>query len=46
MRRFTGSHLDIRLIDFWKIPIDIVDAFFSLELKKGREDRNVRNFDD
>jgi len=45
MRRFTGSHLDIRLIDFWKIPIDIVDAFFSLELEKGREDKNLRSFD-
>lgn len=43
-RRFTGSHLDIRLIDFWKIPIDIVEAFFSLEAKKGREDKNVREF--
>lgn len=45
-RRFTGSHLDIRLIDFWRIPIDIVEAFFSLELKKGREDRLVRSFVD
>ncbi len=43
-RRFTGSHLDIRLIDFWKIPIDIVEDFFSLELAKGREDRNIRQF--
>ena len=44
MRRFTGSHLDIRLVDYWRIPTDIVDAFFALELKKGREDKNVRNF--
>jgi len=43
-RGFIGSHLDIRLIDFWKIPIDIVDTFFSLELERGREDRNVRRF--
>lgn len=43
-RRFTGSHLDIRLIDFWKIPLDIFDAFFSLELKKGREDKDIRKF--
>jgi len=43
-RRFTGSHLDIRLIDFWKIPIDIIDKFFSLELEKGREDKNIREF--
>lgn len=43
-RKFTGSHLDIRLIDFWKIPINVVEAFFALELKKGREDRNVRSF--
>jgi len=43
-RRFIGSHLDIRLIDFWKIPIDILDLFFTLELKKGREDGNIRKF--
>jgi len=43
-RRFTGSHLDTRLIDFWKIPIDIINDFFSLELKKGREDKNLREF--
>lgn len=43
-RRFIGSHLDIRLIDFWKIPINIVDSFFTLELKKGREDKDVRKF--
>ena len=43
-RKFIGSHLDIRLIDFWKIPIDIFDAFFSLELNKGREDKNIRKF--
>lgn len=42
--KFTGSHLDIRLVDFWKIPIDTIDAFFSLELKKGREDKNIRDF--
>lgn len=43
-RKFTGSHLDIRLVDFWKIPVEIVTAFFSLELHKGREDRDVRKF--
>ena len=43
-RKFTGSHLDIRLVDFWKIPIDIVDAFFSLELEKGREDKKIREY--
>jgi anaerobic magnesium-protoporphyrin IX monomethyl ester cyclase len=43
-RKFTGSHLDIRLVDFWKIPTDIVEAFFTLELKKGREDKSVRSF--
>lgn len=43
-RKFTGSHLDIRLVDFWKIPIEIVEAFFSLELKKGREDKRNREF--
>lgn len=43
-RKFIGSHLDIRLVDFWKIPIDTIDAFFSLELKKGREDKNIRDF--
>ena len=43
-RKFIGSHLDIRLIDFWKVPIDIFDAFFSLELKNGREDKDIRKF--
>ena len=43
-RRFIGSHLDIGLIDFWKIPIDIMDSFFTLELKKGREDTHLRKF--
>jgi len=43
-RRFTGSHLDIRLIDFWKIPIEVVEAFFNLEIEKGREDKMVRRF--
>lgn len=43
-RKFIGSHLDIRLIDFWKIPVDIFDAFFSLELEKGREDKDIRKF--
>lgn len=43
-RRFTGSHLDIRLVDYWRIPVDIVEAFFELELSKGREDRDVRKF--
>ncbi|MDD5656547.1 MAG: radical SAM protein [Elusimicrobia bacterium] len=43
-RGFIGSHLDIRLIDFWKIPLDVVEDFFRLELGKGREDRTVRSF--
>lgn len=43
-RKFTGSHLDIRLIDFWKIPLDVINEFFSLELRKGREDKNIRDF--
>ena len=43
-RRFIGSHLDIRLIDFWKIPIEILDSFFTLELQKGREDMHLRKF--
>ncbi|MGO9016331.1 MAG: radical SAM protein [Dissulfurispiraceae bacterium] len=43
-RKFIGSHLDIRLIDFWKIPIDVFDAFFSIEMANGREDKDVRKF--
>ena len=41
---FTGSHLDIRLIDYWKIPVSIIEKFYALELAKGREDRNIRTF--
>lgn len=42
--QFTGSHLDIRLIDYWKIPVDIIQKFYSLELTKGREDKDERKF--
>src|SRR3972149_1353824 len=41
---FTGSHLDIRLIDYWKIPINIIEKFYALELGKGREDKEIRGF--
>lgn len=41
---FIGSHLDIRLIDFWKIPEKTVEDFFKLEMEKGREDSKVRKF--
>ena len=41
---FIGSHLDIRLIDFWKIPVEIVRKFYNLELTKGREDYKERKF--
>lgn len=45
-RKFIGSHLDIRLIDFWRIPIHTIDDFFALELNKGREDKDIRRFND
>lgn len=41
---FTGSHLDLRLADYWQIPRRVLDRFFALELSKGREDRSIRNF--
>lgn len=41
---FTGSHLDIRLVDYWRIPTGIVEKFFDLELRKGREDGDIRKF--
>ena len=41
---FTGSHLDIRLVDYWKIPTDIIEKFYALELEKGREDRQKRKY--
>lgn len=43
-RGFIGSHLDLRLVDYWRIPRDIVEAFFKLELEKGREDSRLRSF--
>jgi hypothetical protein len=41
---FTGSHMDIRLVDYWRIPVHIVEKFYELEIKKGREDINTRKF--
>ena len=41
---FTGSHMDIRLVDYWRIPVHIIERFYELEMEKGREDINMRKF--
>jgi len=41
---FTGSHMDIRLVDYWRIPVHIIEKFYELEIKKGREDLDMRKF--
>ena len=43
--KFIGSHLDIRLIDYWKIPEKIIEDFFKMEMEKGREDSEMREFE-
>jgi len=41
---FTGSHLDIRLVDYWKIPVNVISKFYGMELAMGREDKGERRF--
>lgn len=41
---FTGSHLDIRLIDYWKIPRKVLDLFFEMEAAAGRKAHDTREF--
>ncbi len=41
---FTGSHLDIRLVDYWKIPRKVLDMFFEMETAAGRRAHDTREF--